>query len=129
MIAAKELLPWWRRYWAGCTVRCMSDNEAVVSVIRTGSCEEGHMAHMLRCLFFLEARFGFAVLAAHVPGSLNTWADAMSRNHLDVFNSLDPQASSTPIQVPTAVVEGLSHTHTWISLSWTRWFNSISSQL
>ena len=91
MIAAKELFPIvmaaavWGEYWAGCTVWCMCDNEAVVSVIRTGSCKEGHMAHMLRCLFFVEARFGFAVVSAHVPGSVNTWADALPRNHLDVF--------------------------------------------
>ena len=98
----------------------MCDNEAVVSVIRAGSCKEGHMAHMLRCSFFLEARFGFAVVAAHVPGSFNIRADALSRNYLDVFHSLAPQASSTPIQVPAAVVEGLAHTHTSISLSWTR---------
>ena len=135
MIAAKELLPIvvaaavWGRYWAGCTVRCMCDNEAVVSVIRTGSCKEGHMAHMLRCLFFLEARFGFVVVSAHVPGSFNTWADALSRNHLDVFHSLAPQASPTPIHVPSAVVEGLSHTRSWISPSWTKWFDSISTQL
>ena len=95
----------------------MCDNEAVVSVIRTGSCKECHMAHMLRCLFFLEARFGFVVVAAHVPGSFNTWADALSHNHLDVLHSLAPYASSTPMQVPTAVVEGLSHTCTWISPS------------
>ena len=87
------------------------------------------MAHMLRCLCFLDAKFGFAVVPAHVPGSFNTWADALSRSHLDVFHSSAPRVSSTPIQVPTAVVEGLSRTHTWISLSWTRWFNSISSQL
>ena len=87
------------------------------------------MAHMLRCLFFLEARFGFVVVAAHVPGSLNTWADALSRNYLDVFHPLAPQACSSPIQVPAAVVRGLSHTCTWISPSWTRWFNTISRQL
>ena len=135
MIVAKELLPImvaaavWGRYWAGCTVWCMCDNEAVVSVIRTGSCKEGHMAHMLRCLFILEARFGFAVVSAHVyvPGSVNTWADALSRYHLDVFHS--PQASPTPIHVPSAVVEGLSHMCSWISPSWTKWFDSISTQL
>ena len=57
----------------------------------------------------MEARFGFAVVTAHVPGSFNTWADELSRNHLDVFHSLAPYASSAPIQVPTAVVEGFLH--------------------
>ena len=76
------------RCWAGCTVRCMCENEAVVSFIMTKSGKEGQMAHMLRCLFFLEASFGFAVVVAHVPGSLNAWVDAFSCNHLDVFRTL-----------------------------------------
>ena len=64
MIVAKKLLPIvvaaevWGRFWAGCTLQCMCDNEAVVSVIRRGSGKDIHMVHMLRCLFFLEARFG-----------------------------------------------------------------------
>ena len=69
-------------------VRCMCKNEAVVSFIMTKSGKEGQMAHMLRCLFFLEASFGFAVVVAHVPGSLNAWVDAFSCNHLDVFRTL-----------------------------------------
>ena len=57
-------------------------------------------------------------------------------------NLQSPAAGGTPVcpassegklypkQVVTAVVEeGLSNTHTQISLSWTKWFNSISSQL
>ena len=35
----------------------------------------------------------------------------------------------TPIHVPSAVVEGLSHMHSWISLSWPKWFDSIPTQL
>ena len=59
MIAAKELLPIvmaapvWARYSAGCTVQCMCNNEAVVSVIRTGSCKRGPDGSHAKMLIFL----------------------------------------------------------------------------
>ena len=60
-IAAKEMLPIlvaaavWGRQWVGSTVLCNSDNEAVMAVLQSGSAKDKKLAHMLRCLFFLEA--------------------------------------------------------------------------
>lgn len=36
------------------------------------------MAHLLRCLFYLEAKYNFMLSAVHVPGVENEAADAVS---------------------------------------------------
>ena len=56
-----------------------------MAVLQSGSAKDKKLAHMLRCLFFLEAKFQFTMVAAHIPGAINVRADALSRNHLDFF--------------------------------------------
>ncbi len=58
------------------------DSAAVVSVINTGAAKDTLLAHLLRCLFFLEAKYLFQAVAAHVPGVQNTLADGLSRDHM-----------------------------------------------
>ena len=48
--------------------------------------------HLLRCIFFISAKFDFTIVAAHIPGRLNTIADAILRNNVPLFLSLSPQA-------------------------------------
>ena len=101
-IAAKELLPvvvsaaLWGRSWAGSTVLFRSDNQAVVSVLDSRSARDPHLAHLLRNLFFIEARHQFGVRARHIPGKDNVVVDALSRGNLPLFFSLCPQAPATP---------------------------------
>ena len=66
----------WGDLWASKTVLCHSDNEAVVNVINTGSYKESHLTHMMRCIFFIEAKFNFII----TPGKSNTNADNLSRS-------------------------------------------------
>ena len=75
----------WDRQWVSSTVLCNSDNEAVVAVLQTGSVKDKKLAHMLSCLSFLEAKFQFTTVAAHIAGAINVRADALSRNHNNVF--------------------------------------------
>ena len=130
-IAAKEMLPIlvaaavWGRQWVGSTVLCNSDNEAVVAVLQSGSAKDKKLAHMLRCLFFLEAKFQFTIVAAHIPGAINVRADALSRNHIDVFFASSLQARPTPQAVPQDLVWGLIHPQAWTSPEWTSWFSTI----
>ena len=87
-IAAKELLPillavvLWGKEWTGRSVRCWSDNAAVVAVVNTGWCQDKHLMHLMRCLFFYDAHFRFGILARHIAGVANTKADALSRGKL-----------------------------------------------
>ena len=83
-IATQELLPIvlaaavWGRQWTGLHIQCLCDNEAVVADINSRSCKDGDMLYLLHSLFFFEAEFQFSLVVAHIPGSLNTLADALS---------------------------------------------------
>ncbi len=133
-IAAKELLPIllaacaWGTEWRGLTVQCNCDNQAAVSVLKSGSAKDPHLAHMLRCLFFLESMFDFSVVAQHIPGHTNSMADALSRNQLPYFSRHYPQASPHPTLIPTDWITYLTDPSIlWTSQSWTNWFSSISA--
>ncbi len=130
-IAPKELLPvvlatgTWGHYWAGKTILCHSDNEAVVNVINTGSCKEPHLAHMMRCLFFIEAKLNFTLIARHIPGKCNTDADTLSRDGRHSFLSSHPQANPLPTPLRPRLVEILtSVAPDWMSPDWTKSFST-----
>ena len=92
-IAAKELLPIllaaaiWGKEWTGRSVRCWSDNAAVVAVVNTRWCRDRHLMHLMRCLFFYAAHFRFGISARHIAGAENTNADALSRSTPCIRNS------------------------------------------
>lgn len=77
---------------------CHCDNQSVVAAVWGGYCKDPAMAHLLRCLFFLEVKFGFSLSAVHVSGKDNGAADAISRNKLDTFFNLVPQAHQPHIK-------------------------------
>ena len=124
-IAVKELFPIvvcaavWGRSWRGSVVTFRCDNGAVVSCLTSRTAREPHLAHLLRCLFFFQARFNFEFKAQNIAGRRNTAADALSRNKLPELFSLCPQAQRQPTQLPSPLTELLSDS----SLNWTspRW--------
>ena len=128
-IAAKELLPivvaaaTWGAQWAGNLVLCLCDNAAVVAVINTGSCRDTHLMQMMRCLFFYAAHYHFSLTARHVPGAINTKADALSRNNIQLFRSLLPQADPIPTSIPPHVLDlSLANSPHWTSSHWRQMF-------
>ena len=60
-ITVKELLPIvlavliWGPAWHSQTVLSYCDNQAVVAILRSWTCKQPGLMHMLRCLFFVEA--------------------------------------------------------------------------
>ena len=130
-IAPKESFPvilaagTWGYHWAGKTILCHSDNEAVVKVINTGSCKEPHLAHMMRCLFFVEAKLNFTLIAQHIPGKCNTDADALSRDGFHSFLSSYPQANHLPMPLRPSLVQNLtSVVPNWILPDWIKSFST-----
>ena len=73
---------------------------AIVEVVNAGYCKDPALMQLLRCLFFVTAYFELAMRAVHVPGHLNSWADAISRNNAGLFLSQATEASRTPSPVP-----------------------------
>ena len=131
-ITRKELVPIviaaaiWGLQWRGSTVQVLCDNAAVVSILNSNTSRDKEVMHLLRCLAFISAKFQFILVASHLPGQLNTAADALSRNRVDVFRSIMPQAEELPTEIPTALLELLLlKKPDWILWSWTELWSDI----
>lgn len=135
-IAFLELVPiiiagiLWGEQWASCHVRVQCDNQAVVDVIRSRYCRDDNLMHLLRCLFFVEARHNFSLVPEHIPGKHNRIADALSRNRASASflqdMSLDPLPAAIP---PAAITVLLDPSLDWLSRTWTDLFSSILTKV
>lgn len=126
-IAAKELVPVvaaaavWGHQWGRSCVCFKSDNMSVVSILTSRTAKDTLLMHLLRCLVFYAASYRFDFVAEHIPGVLNTAADAISRNDLSLFSTLHPQVPR--VSVPQEVLELLvTRKPNWGSKDWTSAF-------
>ena len=124
-ITAKELVPivlaaaLWGPQWTRQRISFRSDNMAVVELLKSGTTQDPLLMHMLRCLAFYSAYYRFQITTEHIPGILNTAADALSRNNISLFQSLVPQIQ--PVAIPqTAVDLIVINRPDWGSQAWTR---------
>ena len=131
-ITVKELLPVvvacavWGRTTQGNSIRIRCDNAAVVAILRSGTSKDKLAMHLMRCLAFFRAEFNLSLEAEHLPGRLNTAADALSRNNLTHFLQVCPNAPRSPMLVPQELVQALIKTQPdWTSVTWKRTFRSI----
>ena len=131
-IAVKELLPIvlacavWGRSWTGHRVVVHCNNQVVVAALRSHTSKNSHCLHMLRVLAFLEARYQFRLLPQYINTKNNFLADALSRDNLALFLSKVPQASSTPVALPSTLIELLlDPTLDWTSPHWQVQFRDI----
>ena len=99
-----------------------------MAALKGGYCKDPTLAHMLRCLFFLEAKFDLSLSAVHVPGFENGAADSISRNKLQchVFFDLVPQAHREPRSVPRELIHRLVIDTPWTSSIWKAWLETLS---
>ena len=124
-IAPKEIVPivmaviLWGPYWAGQRVCCLCDNAAVVAAVNKGSAKDPALSHLLRLLAFASAVLDVYITACHFPGVLNVAADALSRNRLQQFFLLNPQAAPVPAIIPPELRElVLNRELSWTSPHW-----------
>ena len=128
-ITVKELVPiviaaaLWGDKWRRSCVCFKCDNMAVVEILRSRTARDPLLMHLLRCVVFYAAVFGFQLVASHVPGVMNTAADAISRNNTDLFLSLVPQIPQ--VIIPKPVLDLLvTKRPNWGSQEWTSLFVS-----
>ena len=126
-ISVKELVPvvmaaaLWGGSWQGQHICFHSDNMAVVAILNSKTAKSPLLMHLLRCFSFYCAYYRFHTSCVHVPGAMNTAADALSRDNLTLFSFLVPQAPCYPI--PSSMVELLITTRPdWGSPAWTQLF-------
>ena len=95
-IAFEELYPIvlaahvWGHCWQGLQVQFLCDNRSVTDAISKRFCSDGALGGLLRSLFLTAACHSFWVSATHVPGHLNSIADALSRSQVQRFCMLAP---------------------------------------
>ena len=127
-IAPKELVPivlaviLWEPHLVGRHICCLCDNAAVVAVVNKGAARDHALSHLhvLRLLAFAVAVLDIMLTARHLPGAQNASADALSRNNLQLFLSLNPQASPVPAVIPSQLRELVfNRERRWISPNWT----------
>ena len=133
-ISEKEMLPIvlaaiiWGPAWHSQSVLCYCDNQAVVAVLRSRTCKQPGLMHMLRCLCFVEAAYNFRLVTTHITSVENNIADDISRGNMHAFFSKVPEANKEPARVPTVAVEMLlDRAADWTSPAWTRHFTSIAT--
>ena len=108
-ISAKELVPivmavalWGPRWSPGSRTCCFCDNQAVVCTLNKGSAKD---PQLLCSLFFFCASYNISVSACHIPGAHNPPADALSRDYIPLFHSIQPHASPLSSPIPDALSE------------------------
>ena len=84
------------KHWAGRKITFRSDCLPVVQAIERGSTPKRKLMQLLRHLHMLAAQYSFEFRCVHISGIDNAVADALSRNELQVFRSLCPQANQEP---------------------------------
>lgn len=126
-ITIKELLPvvlgaaLWGSQWRGHSVKCWCDNAAVVAILKSGRSKDCRVMHLMRSLFFFTASFDIQLIGGYIPGSINTAADALSRDNQSSFFSQVPSAKREPTVIPECLLQALVHGQPdWTSLSWTQ---------
>ena len=130
-ITFKELLPIvlaiavWGSCWARSSVMCFCDNQGAVAAANSGYSKVPRIAHLLRCLFFIKARFEIFLEVRHLPGAVNLIADAISRDNLPVLFTQVPEAVATRSPIPPTLVELLLNNKLqWTSATWRSQFAS-----
>ena len=96
-ITYKELFPvvvaahLWGPFWASRRAEFLCDNEAVVSILKSGTSRDPHLMALLRYLSLLAVRHSFSFTSS-VQGRNNSIADSLSRFQFQRFRHLAPRA-------------------------------------
>ena len=130
-IMLKELLPivWaiatWGSLWRNASVIVYCDNQGTVAAVNSGHSKVQRIMHLLRCLFFIRARYDIDLIGLHVPGVANGLADAISRDQLHILFSQVPAAPRHQWTVPGLVLSlTLDQQQDWTCPSWRESFAS-----
>ena len=97
----------WGTHWSCERILVLCDNEDAVGVINSGTSKCPVKANLLRRLILCSMQCNFLVRAKHLPGKNNPIADALSRNQVQCFRRLAPNASPLPTPIPEELLTKL----------------------
>ena len=78
----------------------LPDNEALVHVFNNKTSKDTHILSMLRRIILVGLQYNIRIRAVHIPGYLNTHADALSRLQVSKFKTTAPWADPQPTSIP-----------------------------
>ena len=90
----------WGHLWSGLRIHFHCDNLPIVQAWARQSAKHPDLMRLLQTLFLVAAQHSFTIRLSHLPGRLNSIADALSRNNLPLFFTLAPQADPQPTLTP-----------------------------
>lgn len=117
----------WGNLWRNSHVLIRCNNLAVVMVLRTRTCKDAVMMHLLTSLHFFLTKLDIALISQHIPGATNNAADALSRKQLAGISIHDAgclTADSDPSDVWDLLVMERPN---WTSASWRSKLRSLST--
>ena len=112
-ISTKEMIPIviaadiWGKCWERRRILFRTDNQAVLSTLKSGLCRDRHLAFCLRELAIRAVLGNFTFSAVFVPGKVNKAADSLSRFRFKEFRSLVPHADSAGAEIPHLLLHKL----------------------
>ena len=81
VLALEPAVHQWAPYWCNKKVFVHCDNQAAVSIINKGSCNNSVVMNSLRTVFWLSVMYNFRLKAVYYAGRFNKIADSVSRLH------------------------------------------------
>lgn len=90
----------WGYLWQTKKIVVYCDNQAIVYTWQAKSPRNTAITQLCRTLFFLAAKNNFNICLKHLPGVTNQIADALSRQQVNRFKQLAPDAERIPTNIP-----------------------------
>ena len=88
-------------------IQCLCDNAAVVAMFNKRTSTHPLAMHLLRCLYFICAKFSITLSAQHLAGYKNKAAGALSRGNVKSFVQEVPYADNNPSPVSSDLIDVL----------------------
>ena len=85
----------------------LSDNEAVVSILKSGMSRDPNLTALLCSLSLLAVRHSFSLTSSSVKGKNNPMADSLSRFQFQHFRCLNPLADWEATPIPPSLLADL----------------------
>ena len=86
----------WGHHWPRKKFLVHCDNQAVVDIWKKGTADHPQIMALVHMLYFFAIRHNIHVIIAHIDGTANCIADALSRFQVQRFHKLAPKAAKTP---------------------------------
>ena len=93
----------WGPQWSGKRICFFTDNKPITEIWDSGTTPSDNLMHLIRALYFIAVQEQFSISFKHIPGIINTVADALSRFQVHQFRHHAPSANITPTPLPTSI--------------------------